>query len=59
MVLEADNGTDVLLVCPHEGCGRRVVLNRRGGLTVLDQGDFFALHSASTPGLDLSAGIGG
>ncbi|RZT27642.1 hypothetical protein EV649_1413 [Kribbella sp. VKM Ac-2569] len=45
MVIEADNGAEVLFVCPHEGCGRRLVLKRSGGLVVLDRGDFFALHS--------------
>jgi hypothetical protein len=59
MVLEGDNGAELLFVCPHEGCGRRLVLKRAGGLTVLDQGDFFALHYGGTEGLELSTGIGG
>ena len=59
MVLEADNGAELLFVCPHDGCGRRLVLKRSGGLTVLDPGDFFALHSGGTNGLEISTGIGG
>jgi len=35
------------------------VLKRSGGLVVLDQGDFFALHSGGTEGLAISAGITG
>ncbi len=57
MVLEADNGAELLFVCPHEGCGRRLVLKRSGGLTVLERGDFFALHSGGTPGFEISGGI--
>jgi hypothetical protein len=34
-----------------------LVLKRSGGLTVLDQGDFFALHHGGTRGLELSTGI--
>ena len=59
MTLEADNGAELLFVCPHEGCGRRLVLKRAGGLTVLDPGDFFALHYGGTPGLEVSTGIVG
>jgi hypothetical protein len=57
MTLEVDNGAEQLFVCQQDGCGRRLVLGRAGGLTVLDQGDFFALHSGGTAGLDLSATI--
>ena len=59
MTLDADNGEELLFTCPHEGCGRRLVLKRSGGLVVLDQGDFFALHSGGTEGLGISAGING
>ncbi len=58
MTLEVDNGAELLFVCQHEGCGRRLVLRRSGGLTILDQGDFFALHRGGTPGLEFSARIG-
>jgi hypothetical protein len=57
MTLEVDNGAEVLFACHHEGCGRRMVLGRSGGLTILDPGDFFALHSGGTAGLELSAGV--
>jgi hypothetical protein len=59
MTLESRNGEELLFVCPHQGCGRRLVLQRSGGMVVLDQGDFLALHSGGTEGLDISAGIGG
>ena len=57
MILDAHNDEELLFVCPHEGCGRRLVLKRSGGLVVLDQGDFFALHSGGTEGLEMSAAI--
>jgi hypothetical protein len=59
MILESDNGEELLFACPHEECGRRLVLKRSGGLVVIDQGDFFALHSGGTEGLEISAGING
>jgi hypothetical protein len=59
MTLDAENGEELLFACPHEGCGRRLVLKRSGGLVVLDQGDFFALHSGGTEGLEISARISG
>jgi hypothetical protein len=55
MTLESDNGEELLFVCPHDGCGRRLVLQRSGGLVVLERGDFFAVHSGSTGGLNISA----
>jgi hypothetical protein len=57
MTLESDNGQELLFACPHDGCGRRLVLKRSGGLVVLDHGNFFALHSGGTEGLSISAGI--
>ena len=59
MTLDSYNGEERLFVCPHKGCGRRLVLKRSGGLVVLDQGDFFALHSGGTEGLEISAGLDG
>ena len=44
---------------PARGMRSRLVLKRSGGLVVLDQGDFFALHSGGTGGLGISAGISG
>jgi len=57
LTIEADNGADVLFVCPVESCGRRVVLKRSGDLTVLDRGDFFALHVGGATGLELATGL--
>jgi len=57
MTLESDNGDELLFACPHDGCGRRLVLKRSGGLVVLDHGDFFTLHSGGTSGLQVSAGL--
>jgi hypothetical protein len=55
--IEADDGVEVLFVCPVEGCGRRLVVSRRGRLTVLAQGDFYALHVGGTPGLQVSTSL--
>ena len=52
MTIEADNGDEVLGVCPD--CERRVVLKRSGGLVVLDRGDFYAAHHMSRGPVTLS-----
>jgi hypothetical protein len=57
LTIEADDGVDVLFACPVEGCGRRVVVSRRGRLTVLQRGDFFAFHAGGTAGLQLSTSL--
>lgn len=57
MTIEADDGADVLLVCSVESCARRVVVRRSGGLVVLVQGDFFALHSGGSGGVEVTAGV--
>lgn len=57
MVVESDNGRETLFVCPEPACGRRLVLKRAGGLVVLDQGDFFALHTGGTNGLRISTSL--
>jgi hypothetical protein len=54
LTIEADDGRDVLLACPVEGCGRRLVVRRSGGLIVLDRGDFFALHVGGRGGLQIT-----
>jgi hypothetical protein len=57
LTIEADDGADVLLVCSVESCGRRLVVKRAGGLTVLDRGDFFALHAGGAAGVELATGL--
>jgi hypothetical protein len=57
MFVEARNDAEILFVCPELGCHRKLVLKRSGGLTVIDQGDFFALHSGGTEGLELSTEV--
>ena len=57
MILDAANEDELLFVCPHEGCGRQLVLKRSGGLVVLAPGDFFALHSGGTQSLDISSDV--
>lgn len=42
--VEADDGDEVLFACHQPGCARRVVVKRSGGLTVVQQGDFYAHH---------------
>lgn len=56
--IDSDNGEEVVMTCPEDGCRRRIVVKRSGGLVVLDQGDFFALHTGGTPGLRVSAATG-
>ena len=41
-------------VCEDDVCGRRVVVHRAGGMTVLDRGDFFAHHVGGNEGLDVT-----
>jgi hypothetical protein len=55
--VEADNGEEILFVCPVAGCGRRLIVKRSGDLIVLVQGDFFAFHVGGTAGLAISASI--
>jgi len=57
LTIEADDGVEVVFVCPVESCARRVVVKRSGGLVVLDRGDFFTLHSGGTSGLELVAEV--
>jgi hypothetical protein len=55
LMIEADDGVEVLFAV--EGCGRQVVVSRRGRLTVLRQGDFYALHVGGTPGLQITTSL--
>jgi hypothetical protein len=57
MTIESDDGIDVTFTCPEEGCGRRVVFRRSGGMVVLNRGDFFAMHSGGTEGLVVGADL--
>ncbi len=57
MTIEAENGDGVLFTCPVDSCGRKVVVARSGGLTVLQRGDFFALHSGTSAGFDIAASV--
>jgi hypothetical protein len=59
MIAPDATADETLFVCTDDACGRRVVVNRRTGqLTVIDQGDFWALHSGNTLGVPISMGIG-
>ncbi len=57
MTIEDDDGRDVTFVCPEDGCGRRVVFRRSGGMVVVNRGDFFALHSGGTEALSIGAQV--
>ena len=48
--VESDTRDGFLLVCPS--CGRRVVVHRQGGMTVIDRGDFSASHFGGNTGVD-------
>ena len=45
---------DGLLIECVDGCGRRLVVDRTGALTVIDHGDRFALHRGSTGDIELA-----
>ena len=53
MVVETKYANEALLVCPHEGCERKVVV-RPDRIVVIDRGDFFAQHVGSLGGLEPS-----
>lgn len=60
LLVEADNGSEVVFVCLEEACSRKVVLNRRrGDYTVLERGDFFATHTGSVGPITVSAATDG
>lgn len=50
LVTTSTNG--LLFEC-EQGCGRRLVVDRAGRMTVLDRGDQLALHRGSTGDLEL------
>ncbi len=51
--LSASTG-GVLFEC-EDGCGRRLVVDRGGSLTVIDRGDPYALHRGAADGVELGA----
>jgi hypothetical protein len=55
--IDSDNGDEVVLVCSDDGCRRRIVVKRSGGLVVLDKGDFGALHVGGSLGMHMSTSI--
>jgi hypothetical protein len=46
-----------LYECTTEGCGRRLVVDRAGEMTVIDRGDQLASHHGSSGGVDLTLPI--
>ena len=44
----------LLMEC-EDDCGRRLVVDRDGDLTVIDRGDVYALHRGSTGDVELDA----
>ncbi|HEX6254680.1 MAG TPA: hypothetical protein VFZ70_02610 [Euzebyales bacterium] len=58
LIVDADNGAEIVFVCPEEQCGRRVVVNRtRRDYTVIQTGDFFATHSGAVGPLKIRAQV--
>jgi hypothetical protein len=55
--VEADDGQEILFVCPESGCRRRLVLKRSGEMVVIDRGDFFARHVGATGPISMNAGV--
>jgi hypothetical protein len=54
--LEVTSTASGLLYECADGCGRRLAVDRwSGGLTVIDRGDQFAVHSGSIGDVHLSA----
>jgi len=46
-----------LLAECQDGCGRRLVVDRSGVLTVIDRGDVYALHRGSTGDVELTVTV--
>jgi len=55
--IEADNGQEILFVCPDVDCGRRLVLKRAGEMIVIERGDFFARHVGGCGPISMSASL--
>jgi len=57
MHVEADNGAEILFVCPEQGCGRRFVLQRGAGLVIIDRGDLHARHVGGIGPISVGADV--
>lgn len=55
--VEADDGREILFVCPESGCQRRLVLKRSGEMIVIDRGDFFVRHVGGIGPMSLSSSL--
>lgn len=55
--VEADDGREILFVCPESGCHRRLVLKRSGEMVVIDRGDFFARHVGGIGPMSMTASV--
>ncbi len=44
----------ILFEC-EDGCGRRLVVDRQGTMTVIDRGDPYALHRGAADDVELAA----
>jgi hypothetical protein len=52
--LVVGSGRNGLLFHCRQGCGRQLLVDRStGGLTILDRGDPFALHTGAIGGIEL------
>jgi len=52
--LRITSSTGGLLLECEQGCGRRLVVDRDGALTVIDRGDEYALHRGNTDDIELA-----
>jgi hypothetical protein len=57
MHVEADNGAEILFVCPEQDCGRRFVLQRGAGIVVIDRGDLRARHVGGVGPISVSGDV--
>jgi len=55
LTVEVADRRGTLFVCDQ--CGRRIVIDGHGEITVLDRGDFFATHSGSSGGVGLTISV--
>ena len=57
MIREAEQDDDIVLSCPEEDCGRRVVFRKPDELIVIDRGDFYAFHRYASDPMSMSTTI--